>query len=109
MTAAFSLPPDFPDHATTMETAKAIRVSYRTLFRYIEDGTAPRHYRLPNGHVRFRREDVEAWLADRARADAAITRRTAAVGEAVRNWRPPRVRCIYRNGVMKGVEVEEEH
>lgn len=44
------------------EVAEMLGVTTATLLRWRNEGTAPRHVRLPSGIVRFRIEDVEKWL-----------------------------------------------
>lgn len=49
------------DMLTRVELAKALRVSTRTVDKWIAEGTAPRYTRLPGGMIRFRWADVVAW------------------------------------------------
>ncbi|WP_026414884.1 helix-turn-helix transcriptional regulator [Actinomadura oligospora] len=37
-------------------------VSRNTFYRWRQLGKGPRSLRLPNGQLRFRRQDVRAWL-----------------------------------------------
>jgi predicted DNA-binding transcriptional regulator AlpA len=53
------------DMLTRVELAKAVRVSVRTVDRWIADGTGPPYLRLPRGTLRWRWGDVKAWLEAR--------------------------------------------
>lgn len=50
------------DLLTTAEVAKRLGVNWRTVARWARDGRIP-SARLPNGHFRFRRGDIEALAA----------------------------------------------
>jgi len=52
---------DEPEYLTIAEAAKVLRVSQRTLQRYVADGKVNTR-RTPGGHPRFRREDIEKLL-----------------------------------------------
>jgi excisionase family DNA binding protein len=47
--------------------AAEIGIPIRTIYAWRTRGTGPRGYRLGK-HIRFRREDVEAWLEQHAEA-----------------------------------------
>lgn len=49
-------------YMTPAEACALLRISERTLWRYQEDGHISA-VRLPSGHRRFRREDVERLVA----------------------------------------------
>lgn len=49
------------DDLTSGEVAAILGVSTETVTNYADAGRLP-HYRLPSGHRRFRRSDVEALL-----------------------------------------------
>ena len=42
-----------------------------TFFRWKALGQAPRTYKLPNGQLRIRRTDFDAWLSSREEPQAA--------------------------------------
>ena len=44
------------------EVAAMLGITTATLLRWRNEGTAPRHVRLPSGIVRFRIEDVERFI-----------------------------------------------
>jgi predicted DNA-binding transcriptional regulator AlpA len=46
-------------------------VSKSTFFRWKALGQAPKTYKLPNGHLRIRRTDFDAWLSSREEPQAA--------------------------------------
>lgn len=46
---------------TVAEFCSEYRVPRSTLYDWLAKGTAPRHAKLPNGQLRFRRTDVEEW------------------------------------------------
>jgi len=50
---------------TTREVAAYLNVPVGTLYKWRRDGVAPPSFRLGRG-ARYRREDVEAWLQERA-------------------------------------------
>lgn len=52
---------------TLDEAAAVVRVSPRTMHRYVKDGRISA-LRTPGGQLRFRRADVEALLTERASA-----------------------------------------
>jgi excisionase family DNA binding protein len=47
---------------TINEVAAALRVHRNTLNRWRRAGTSPPEFRLPNGSLRFTRDQVLAWL-----------------------------------------------
>jgi excisionase family DNA binding protein len=51
--------------ATPAEVADYLRVPVKTLYQWRYRGSGPRAYRVGR-HLRYRWEDVEAWLASRA-------------------------------------------
>jgi excisionase family DNA binding protein len=50
---------------TAREVAELLGVSSETVLRWIRRGDLAA-YRLPGGALRFRSEDLDQWLADRA-------------------------------------------
>ncbi len=56
------------EYLTATETAAALTISPRTLWRYQAQGIITPH-RLPHGHRRFLRSDVEALIALPTSAD----------------------------------------
>ncbi len=57
------MPEHVVDEITTTEAAEILRVSPQAVRNYA-DGGKLRHRRLPGGHRRFRRADVESLLRD---------------------------------------------
>jgi len=55
------MPEDDPRLLTTGEAAEILAVSEETVRNYADDGTLA-CFRLPSGHRRFKRVDVEALL-----------------------------------------------
>ena len=49
------------------EVARLVAVHPRTVQRWVRDGEFPRPIKLPGGQVRWQREAVDRWLAQRAR------------------------------------------
>lgn len=50
---------------TTKELAESLGIACSTLIQYRKDGTGPIYIKL--GHlVRYKKEDVDAWLAKKA-------------------------------------------
>ena len=49
---------------TTTETARYLRVSRRTLTRWIGAGIGPPSIKLPSGARRYRKADLDQWIAD---------------------------------------------
>lgn len=50
---------------TQRETAQLLRLSERSLERYRVSGFGPRYVKAGHSAVRYRIEDVEAWIASR--------------------------------------------
>ena len=67
-------------HMSTREAAAYLGLSPRTLDRYRVNGAGPAFHRL-GGRVRYRRADIDAWVAERRRVstsdDGATGRRAA--------------------------------
>jgi excisionase family DNA binding protein len=61
------------DLLTVDEVSAYLKVPVGTLYNWRSRGEGPRAARLGR-HLRYRRSDLEAWIAERARAD---TRRSA--------------------------------
>ena len=47
---------------TVAELCEELKISRHTLDKWRRDGRAPMAKKLPNGQLRFRRADVEAWI-----------------------------------------------
>ncbi|MFI7352715.1 helix-turn-helix transcriptional regulator [Streptomyces avidinii] len=47
---------------TLVEALAEIRMSRAAFYRLRARGKAPRHLKLPNGQIRIRRSDLEAWF-----------------------------------------------
>ncbi|WP_432980440.1 helix-turn-helix transcriptional regulator [Dactylosporangium sp. CA-233914] len=56
---------------TLAEFLAELDVPKSTFFRWKALGLAPRTYKLPNGQLRIRRSDFDAWLASREEEQAA--------------------------------------
>jgi len=54
-----------PRLLTAREVAAVLGVSTETVLRWTRRGVLP-GFRLPSGQLRFRSEELEAWLAQRA-------------------------------------------
>lgn len=50
---------------TPKELASELQVPLSTIYRWNADKTGPTPYRIGR-HIRFRRDDVDAWLAGKA-------------------------------------------
>ncbi len=59
------------DFLTLTEFLEELDVPRSTFFRWKALGQAPRTYKLPNGQLRIRRSDYEAWMATREEPAAA--------------------------------------
>jgi predicted DNA-binding transcriptional regulator AlpA len=44
------------------EVLRAVQMSRTAFYRMRARGQAPRLHKLPNGHLRVRRSDLDAWL-----------------------------------------------
>ncbi|MFF1445072.1 helix-turn-helix transcriptional regulator [Streptomyces sp. NPDC058295] len=47
---------------TLVEALAEIRVSRAAFYRMRARGQAPKHLKLPNGQIRIRRTDLDAWF-----------------------------------------------
>lgn len=56
------------DYLTLAEFLTELNVPKSTFFRWKATGQAPRTIKLPNGSLRIRRRDLDAWLAEREAA-----------------------------------------
>jgi hypothetical protein len=56
---------------TLAEFLEELDVPKSTFFRWKALGAAPRTYKLPNGQLRIRRTDYDAWLSIREEPQAA--------------------------------------
>jgi predicted DNA-binding transcriptional regulator AlpA len=52
-----------PTHLTVLDFCAELGVARSTFYEWRAKGTGPRCIRLPNGELRIRRTDVDAWLA----------------------------------------------
>lgn len=59
------------DFLTLAEFLAELDVPKSTFFRWKALGEAPRTYKLPNGQLRIRRIDFDAWLSSREEPRAA--------------------------------------
>lgn len=59
------------DYLTLSEFLVELDVPKSTFFRWKATGQAPRTIKLPNGSLRIRRRDLDAWLAEREEKPAA--------------------------------------
>jgi predicted DNA-binding transcriptional regulator AlpA len=57
------------DKLTVSEVCAELRIAQSTFYDWRTKGSGPRCIKLPNGKLRVRRSDLEAWL--KAREDAA--------------------------------------
>ena len=57
------------DKLTVPEVCEDLQIAQSTFYEWRTKGTGPRCIKLPNGQLRVRRSDLEAWLG--ARKDAA--------------------------------------
>ena len=57
-------------YLTTVEAARYLGLSHRTLKRYRVTGEGPVYHRF-GGRVRYRRDDLDAWAAERRRVSTA--------------------------------------
>ena len=48
---------------TILEVVVELKVSRSTFYYWRQTGKAPRCIKLPNGEIRIRRRDLDAWLA----------------------------------------------
>lgn len=55
---------------TTPEVAEYLGVPVSTMYLWRQKGTAPKCYRVGK-YMRYRREDVDAWLAERTDQESA--------------------------------------
>lgn len=49
---------------TTSEFLRELQISRSTFDLWRNEGRGPRCYKMPNGQMRIRRADLEAWLSD---------------------------------------------
>jgi excisionase family DNA binding protein len=52
-------------YLTTDEVCTELRIALSTFYEWRTKGTGPRCIKLPNGQLRVRRTDLEAWLDTR--------------------------------------------
>ncbi|MDN5914911.1 MAG: helix-turn-helix domain-containing protein [Pseudonocardia sp.] len=57
------------EQLTVDQLCEELQIARSTFYQWRQVGKAPRCLRLPNGAIRVRRDDLDAWLA--ALADAA--------------------------------------
>jgi excisionase family DNA binding protein len=58
---------------TTLEAARFLSLSRRTLERLRLEGSGPRHYKLRRS-IRYSQSDLDSWLASRARHSTSEVR-----------------------------------
>jgi predicted DNA-binding transcriptional regulator AlpA len=56
--------PTREQYLTLAELLAELEVPKSTFFRWKATGQAPRTIKLPNGSLRIRRRDLDAWLAE---------------------------------------------
>jgi len=54
---------DAVEKLTVHQICQELRVSRSTFYFWRQTGKAPRCIKLPNGQVRVRRADLDAWIA----------------------------------------------
>jgi predicted DNA-binding transcriptional regulator AlpA len=59
------------DYLPLAEFLEDLDVPKSTFFRWKAIGQAPRTFKLPNGSLRIRRRDRDAWISDREEPRAA--------------------------------------
>lgn len=59
------MPVNSGEKLTVSQICEELGVSRSTFYFWRQRGKAPRCIKLPNGKVRVRRTDFDAWLADR--------------------------------------------
>jgi excisionase family DNA binding protein len=52
------------EQLTVDQLCAELQVARSTFYQWRQLGKAPRCVRLPNGAIRIRRDDLDAWLAD---------------------------------------------
>ena len=58
-------------YLTLAEVLAELEIPKSTFFRWKATGQAPRTIKLPNGSLRIRRRDLDAWLSEREEPRAA--------------------------------------
>jgi len=53
-----------PTHLTVLDFCAEFSVARSTFYEWRTKGTGPRCVKLPNGELRIRRVDADAWLSD---------------------------------------------
>ncbi|GAA2663572.1 MULTISPECIES: helix-turn-helix domain-containing protein [Actinosynnema] len=53
---------------TVAEFCGEFKISRSTLYEWLAKGQAPKHRKLPNGQLRFKRADVDRWFDSCAEA-----------------------------------------
>ncbi|MBN9108899.1 MAG: helix-turn-helix domain-containing protein [Pseudonocardia sp.] len=69
MTRAAKIVRTVVEQLTVDQVCDELQIARSTFYQWRQVGKAPRCVRLPNGAIRVRRDDLDAWLA--ALADAA--------------------------------------
>ena len=54
---------DFTEKLTVQQVCRELGISRSTFYFWRQHGKAPHCVKLPNGQVRIRRTDLEAWFA----------------------------------------------
>lgn len=58
-------------YLTTKEAARIVGFSHRTLEGMRCRGGGPRHIELPNGRIRYRKQDLIEWIENGSEPEAA--------------------------------------
>ncbi|XBQ15419.1 MAG: helix-turn-helix domain-containing protein [Oceanicaulis sp.] len=58
-------------YLTTKEAARIVGFSHRTLEGMRWRGRGPRHMELPNGRIRYRKQDLIEWIENGSEPEAA--------------------------------------
>ena len=58
-------------YLTTKETARIVVLSHRTLEGMRCRGGGPRYIELPNGRIRYRKQDLIEWIENGSEPEAA--------------------------------------
>lgn len=56
-------PPAAERLITVADVCAELQVARSTFYRWLSTGRGPKSVKLPNGKVRIRRSDLDAWLA----------------------------------------------
>ena len=62
---------DIDVYLTTKDAARVVTLSHRTLEGMRSRGDGPRFIRLPNGRIRYRKQDLIVWMEQHSEPEAA--------------------------------------